>query len=156
MNSKIEKKMSQNISKDFNDTPKVNAVIYSRVSSESDRQDNQRQTSELLEYANRMGYNIVNIYEEKVSGLKRNSERPIFSRMLDDIDNSIMTNECKIEKILVWELSRIGRGVLQSLQNIQLLNEKKVCLFIKNFNLETLNDDKSPNSLSMFMVQILF
>ena len=156
MNSKIEKKMYQNISKDFNDTPKVNAVIYSRVSSESDRQDNQRQTSELLEYANRMGYNIVNIYEEKVSGLKRNSERPIFSRMLDDIDNSIMTNECKIEKILVWELSRIGRGVLQSLQNIQLLNEKKVCLFIKNFNLETLNDDKSPNSLSMFMVQILF
>jgi DNA invertase Pin-like site-specific DNA recombinase len=156
MNSKIKQNLSQKISKDFNDTPKVNAVIYSRVSSISDRQDNQRQTSELLEYANRMGYNIVNIYEEKVSGLKRNSERPIFSKMLDDIDNSIMTNECKIEKILVWELSRIGRGVLQSLQNIQLLNEKKVCLFIKNFNLETLNDDKSPNSLSMFMVQILF
>jgi len=156
MESKNKQNLSQKISKDFNDTPKVNAVIYSRVSSESDRQDNQRQTSELLEYANRMGYNIVNIYEEKVSGLKRNSERPIFSKMLDDIDNSIMTNECKIEKILVWELSRIGRGVLQSLQNIQLLNEKKVCLFIKNFNLETLNDDKSPNSLSMFMVQILF
>ncbi len=156
MESKNKQNLSQKISKDFNDTPKVNAVIYSRVSSESDRQDNQRQTNELLEYANRMGYNIVNIYEEKVSGLKRNSERPIFSKMLYDIDNSIMTNECKIEKILVWELSRIGRGVLQSLQNIQLLNEKKVCLFIKNFNLETLNDDKSPNSLSMFMVQILF
>lgn len=156
MNSKIKQNLSRKNTKDFNDTPKVNAVIYSRVSSMSDRQDNQRQTSELLEYANRMGYNIVNIYEEKVSGLKRNSEKPIFSKMLDDIDNSIMTNECKIEKILVWELSRIGRGVLQSLQNIQLLNERKVCLFIKNFNLETLNDDKSPNSLSMFMVQILF
>ncbi|MBX9779867.1 MAG: recombinase family protein [Chitinophagaceae bacterium] len=156
MESKNIQNLSQKISKDFNDTPKVNAVIYSRVSSESDRQDNQRQTSELLEYANRMGYNIVNIYEEKVSGLKMNSEKPIFSKMLDDIDNSIITNECKIEKILVWELSRIGRNVLQSLQNIQLLTDKKVGLYIKNFNLETLNEDYSPNSLSMFMVQILF
>jgi DNA invertase Pin-like site-specific DNA recombinase len=94
--------------KDLNDTPKVNAVIYSRVSSESDRQDNQRQTRELSEYALRMGYNIVNIYEEKVSGLKKNIDRPIFSKMLDDIDNSIAQSENKIEKILIWELSRIG------------------------------------------------
>jgi DNA invertase Pin-like site-specific DNA recombinase len=32
----------------------------------------------------------------------------------------------------------------------------KVGIYIKNFNLETLNEDKTPNSLSMFMVQILF
>ena len=67
-----------------------------------------------------------------------------------------LAKEGSIDKILVWELSRIGRSVLQSLQNIQLLHDLKVGLYIKNFNLETLNEDKTPNSLSMFMVQILF
>ena len=34
----------------------INAVIYSRVSSESERQDTERQTNELIDYAHRMGY----------------------------------------------------------------------------------------------------
>jgi DNA invertase Pin-like site-specific DNA recombinase len=126
------------------------AVIYSRVSSEGNRQDTERQTNELIEYANRMGYKLVEVYEEKVSGYKKNEDRPIFSRMLKEIDKG------EIDKVLVWELSRIGRSVIQSLQNIQLLTDKKVSIYIKNFNLETLNDDKTPNTLSMFMVQILF
>ena len=126
------------------------AVIYSRVSSEGNRQDTERQTTELVEYANKMGYELVEVYEEKVSGYKKNEDRPIFSRMLEEIERGT------IDKVLVWELSRIGRSVIQSLQNIQLLTDKKVSIYIKNFNLETLNDDKTPNSLSMFMVQILF
>ena len=128
----------------------INAVIYSRVSSDSERQDTQRQTTELKEYGNRVGYNIVEVYEEKVSGYKKNEQRPIFSKMLEDIKAN------QIDKVLVWELSRIGRSVLQSLQNIQTLHDMKVGIYIKNFNLETLNDDKTPNNLSMFMIQILF
>lgn len=126
------------------------AVIYSRVSSEGNRQDTERQTNELIEYANKMGYELVEVYEEKVSGYKKNEDRPIFSKMLEEIEKGT------IDKVLVWELSRIGRSVIQSLQNIQLLTDKRVSIYIKNFNLETLNDDKTPNSLSMFMVQILF
>jgi DNA invertase Pin-like site-specific DNA recombinase len=126
------------------------AVIFSRVSSEGNRQDTERQTTELIEYADKMGYELIGVYEEKVSGFKKNEDRPVFSKMLDDLESQ------KIDKVLVWELSRIGRSVIQSLQNIQLLTDKKVSIYIKNFNLETLNDDKTPNSLSMFMVQILF
>ena len=126
------------------------AVIYSRVSSEGNRQDTERQTKELIEYANKMGYEIVGIYEEKISGYKKNEDRPIFLKMLEEIEKG------GIEKALIWELSRIGRNVIQSLNNIQLFTDKKVSIYIKNFNLETLNDDKTPNALSMFMVQILF
>lgn len=128
----------------------IHAVIYSRVSSESERQDTERQTNELKDYAHRMGYTVVNTYEEKVSGFKKNEQRPVFRKMLEDIETN------NIDKVLVWELSRIGRSVLQSLQNIQTLHDRKVGIYIKNFNLETLNEDKTPNSLSMFMVQILF
>jgi DNA invertase Pin-like site-specific DNA recombinase len=128
----------------------IHAVIYSRVSSDSERQDTERQTNELKDYAHRMGYKIIDVYEEKVSGFKKNEQRPVFTKMLQDIKTN------NIDKVLVWELSRIGRSVLQSLQNIQLIHDLKVGLYIKNFNLETLNEDKTPNSLSMFMVQILF
>lgn len=128
----------------------IKAVIYSRVSSEGNRQDTERQTKELIDYANKMGYELVGVYEEKVSGFKKNEDRPIFSKMLEEIEKG------NIDKCLVWELSRIGRGVISSLQNIQLLTDKKVSIYIKNFNLETLNEDKTPNALSMFMVQILF
>ena len=128
----------------------IKTVIYSRVSSESERQDTERQTKELQQYAKRMNYEVVQVFGEKVSGFKKNDQRPVFSKMLE------MAKEGSIDKILVWELSRIGRTVLQSLQNIQLLHDLKVGLYIKNFNLETLNEDKTPNSLSMFMVQILF
>ena len=128
----------------------IKTVIYSRVSSESERQDTERQTKELQQYAKRMNYEVVEVFEEKVSGFKKNDQRPVFSKMLE------LAKEGSIDKILVWELSRIGRSVLQSLQNIQLLHDLKVGLYIKNFNLDTLNEDKTPNSLSMFMVQILF
>jgi DNA invertase Pin-like site-specific DNA recombinase len=106
----------------------INAVIYSRVSSESERQDTERQTSELIDYAHRMGYNINKVYEEKASGYKKNEDRPVFTKMLEDI------NANQIDKDLVWELSRIGRSVLQSLQNIQILHDMRVGIYIKNFN----------------------
>ncbi len=127
----------------------VNAVIYSRVSSVGTRQDTERQTNELTEYAARMGYNLVRIYEEKISGFKKLEDRPVLSEMLNDI------TKLRIDKVLTWELSRIGRNVIQGLSFIEELNSRKVSLFIKNYNLETLYEDKSINPLTMFMVQIL-
>lgn len=126
-----------------------NVVIYSRVSSTGDRQDTERQTNELKEYANRLKYNLCGIYEEKISGFKKNEDRPILSKMLMDIDKG------GIDKVLVWELSRIGRSVIQALNVIESFNQKKISLYIKNYNLETLNEDKSINPLTMFMIQIL-
>jgi len=128
----------------------VNAVIYSRVSSIGNRQDNERQTNELTEYAARMGYNLVGVYEEKISGFsKKNEERPMLTQMLKDIDRG------KIDKVLTWELSRIARNVIQGLTFIEELNSRKTALYIKNYNLETLYEDKSINPLTMFMIQIL-
>jgi DNA invertase Pin-like site-specific DNA recombinase len=122
-------------------------VIFSRVSTQA--QDYQRQTDELMNYAHQMSYNVVGIFEEKISGGKKNEERQELVRMIDFIKKN------KIQKVLTWELSRIGRNSLEVLQVIQMLNEYKVSLFIKNYNLETLNPDGTLNPLSQFMVQIL-
>lgn len=132
----------------------VNVVIFSRVSSTGDRQSTDRQTNELKEYAVRMGYNVVAVYEEKISGFKKNEERPVLSQLLYDIDNGINGN-IFFEKILTSEWSRITRTVAQGLSLIEHLLDRKISLYIQNYNLETLNPDKSVNPMTMFMIQIL-
>lgn len=125
----------------------INCVIFSRVSTLM--QDTDRQTEELKEYAVKMNYNLITVIEEQISGAKKNDERPELIKLMKLID------EGKVNKVLVWELSRLGRNVVEILQVIQIFNEKKVSLYIKNFSLETLNEDLKPNPLSMFMIQIL-
>ncbi len=132
----------------------VNVVIFSRVSSTGDRQSNDRQTNELKEYAQRMGYNLVGTYEEKISGFRKNEDRPVLNHLMNDIDNGI-DGKTQIDKMLTSELSRISRNVGSGLTFIEHLLARNVSLYIQNYNIETLNPDKSRNQLGMFMVQIL-
>ena len=105
---------------------KTKVVIFSRVSTLI--QDTLRQTEELKEYAERMNYQVLQIFEEKRSGTKKTSERPVLQSMLTYIENN------PVQKILIWELSRIGRNSLEVLQILNQCNAMKVSIFIKNFN----------------------
>ena len=125
----------------------MKVVIYSRVSTIT--QDYKRQTEELKEYARKMGYEVVSTFEEKISGAKNNEDRPKLMAMINFI------KENKIDKVLCWELSRIGRNTIEVLKTIKLLNDNCISLFIKNYNIETLNDKCEINPLSQFMIQIL-
>lgn len=125
----------------------MRVVIQSRVSTIV--QENKRQIDELKDYASMKGWEVVKVFEETISGAKKNDERPVLNEMID----YIKTN--KIDKVLCWELSRIGRNSLEVLKTIQLLNENCISLFIKNYNIETLNESGEVNPLSQFMVQIL-
>ena len=125
----------------------MKVVIYSRVSTIT--QDYKRQTEELKEYSQKMGFQVVKTFEEKVSGGKNNEDRPKLMEMI----NFIKENE--IDKVLCWELSRIGRNTIEVLKTIKLFNDNCISLFIKNYNIETLNDKCEINPLSQFMIQIL-
>ena len=125
----------------------MKVVIYSRVSTTI--QDYTRQTEELMEYARKMSYEVVGTFEEKVSGGKNNEDRPKLMEMID----FVKTNQ--VDKVLTWELSRIGRNTIEVLKTIKLLNDNCISLYIKNYNIETLNDKCEINPLSQFMIQIL-
>jgi DNA invertase Pin-like site-specific DNA recombinase len=127
----------------------IRVSVYTRISTDNGKQDTQRQVDELKEHALKMGYVVVKVYEERISGVKKNGDRPILLQMLKDSKSGLF------EKVLVWEISRLGRSVVESLNTIELLNKNKVSLFIKNYNLETLNQDGEENPLSKFMIQIL-
>jgi len=125
----------------------MRVVIYSRVSTQI--QDYKRQTEELKDYSHKMGYEVVKTFEEKISGGKNNEDRPKLMEMINFI------KENKIDKVLCWELSRIGRNTIEVLKTIKLLNDNCISLFIKNYNIETLDDKCNVNPLSQFMIQVL-
>ena len=61
----------------------MSAVIYARVSSTGDRQSTERQVLDLTDYATKNDLVVQHIYEEHISGAKRNVERPVLTECLD-------------------------------------------------------------------------
>lgn len=125
----------------------MKAVILARVS--TDKQEYNRQVVELTDYCDKMGYEVIRVFANKVSGAKKNEDRSEIMEMLAYIE------ENKIDKVCVLEISRLGRNTLEALKVIELLNEKKICLFIKNYNLETLDSKGNVNPITSLICTIL-
>ena len=125
----------------------MRVVILARVS--TDKQLYERQVVELTDHCSKMGYDVAKVFANKVSGTKRNEDRPEIVEMLQYIE------EHKIDKVCVLEISRLGRNTLEALKVIELLNEKKICLFIKNYNLETLDSKGNVNPITSLICTIL-
>ena len=123
-------------------------ALLVRVS--TDKQEYHRQIQELTDLCvSKMGWEVVKVFANKVSGAKRNEDRPEIMEMLSYIEQH------HIDKVCVLEISRLGRNTLEALKIIELLNEHKVCLYIKNYNLETLNPDGKPNPVASLITTIL-
>lgn len=127
----------------------MKAVIYARVSSTNGTQDYQRQINDLTQLGINNHLVIDRIFAEKISGAKKNQDRQELMKMIDYVN----TNQ--IDKVLVTELSRLGRDTLQVLQSIEILNQNKISLFIQNYNIETLTPEKDINPMSQFLITIL-
>lgn len=125
------------------------AVIYARVSSESDRQDTSRQIEDLKRYANQQNMEVVNIYEEHISGAKKNEERVVLTECLEYCRNN------SVEYLLLSELSRLGRSTLQVLKSLDILHEAKVSVYIQNLGLYTLQKDGKVNPIVSILITIL-
>ena len=113
----------------------MRAVILARVS--TNQQDYDRQIVELKQYlGEQMGWEICNVFTNKISGAKKNEDRQEIIDMLAYIEQH------QIDKVCVLDISRLGRNTLEALKVIEKLNEKGICLYIKNYNLETIVDGK--------------
>lgn len=125
------------------------AVIYARVSSSNDRQDTSRQIEDLKKYAILQDIEIVNIFQEHISGAKKIEERQILGECLE---------YCKRESVnilLLSELSRLGRSTLQVLRSLDILHESKVSVYIQNLGLYTLQPNGEVNPIASIMVTVL-
>ena len=126
---------------------KDKVVILARVS--TNKQDYDRQVVELTEYCNRVGWEVTEVFANKVSGAKAVEERAEIVDMIEYIKANA------IQRVVVLEISRLGCNTLEALKVIQTRNENGVSLYIKNYNLETLNPDGKPNPVASLITTIL-
>ena len=89
-----------------------------------------------MAYCQQQGWSIEKIFANKVSGAKSNEERTEIMELVE----YVKTHD--IDRVCVLEISRLGRNTLEALKVIQLLNEHGICLYVKNYNLETIVDGR--------------
>lgn len=122
-------------------------ILLVRVS--TDRQEYRRQINELKDFCAKMNWDIVGTFANKVSGAESIEKRTEITEMIE----FVRTNDVK--RVVCIEISRLGRNTLEALKVIQILNENKVSLYIKNYSLETLNNDGSVNPVASLICTIL-
>lgn len=125
------------------------AVIYARVSSNNDRQDTTRQIEDLRKYAVSQNIEIVNVFQEHISGAKKNEERQVLTDCLE------YCTQHSVNYLLLSELSRLGRSTLQVLRSLETLHEAKVSVYIQNLGLYTLQADGKVNPIVSILTTLL-
>lgn len=127
----------------------MKAAIYARVSSTNDRQSTDRQVIDLRNYAERNNIEVVKVYEEHISGAKRNEERPILCECLDYcIGNGV-------DMLLISELSRLGRNVDEVLANVKRCKDNNLNIFFQKENLSIFQPDGSKNPFLNIFISVL-
>lgn len=127
----------------------MKAVIYARVSSTTDRQNTERQIADLTKYAEYKGMEISKVFEEKISGAKKNSERPVFVEAM---------NFCKVNKVdilLVSELSRLGRNAFEVLETVKQLVDEGINLYMQKEQFTLLDEEGKPSMFAPIMIATL-
>lgn len=120
-------------------------AIYCRVSSA--RQDAARQVQELTEHAQRQGYHVVATYTETVSATRRQARQRVELQKL-----LALARTGTIRKVLVSEMSRIGRKLSETVSVVEELMALKVSVWAKNSGLETLLPTGRRNSAAMLVL----
>lgn len=125
------------------------AVIYSRVSSITERQNTERQIADLTIYAEKNDYIVSNVFSEHISGAKKNEERIV---LCECIEYCLSNN---IDTLLLSELSRLGRSTLQVLKSLEILHNHNVNVYIQNLGLNTLNLDRNINPIVSILITVM-
>ena len=128
----------------------MKAIIYARVSSKDDkRQNTERQVADLADYAIRNGLEVVEVYEEHISGAKRNEERAVLTECI----HYAVTN--RVEIVLFSELSRCGRAVWEVLDTIRTLKDNGINAYFQKEGLSLFSADGKENPYLAVMVSVL-
>jgi len=121
-------------------------VIFVRVSKRE--QNYQRQIEDLREVAHSQRVEIITEISEKISGAKDNIERSGLQELL------ALAKSGEIDKVLVQEVSRLGRSTVEVLKVLEELTQLGVSVYVQNFGIETLKKGKR-NPIAQFMFTLL-
>ena len=127
----------------------MKAVIYARVSSSGDRQNTDRQVSDLTAYAVGMSYEVCEVFTEHVSGAKKNQDRPVLQKCME------YCKQNSIDILLISELSRLGRNAFEVLASVKELLDCGINLFMQKEQMTLLDGEGKPSMIAPVMIAIL-
>jgi site-specific DNA recombinase len=125
-------------------------VIYARVS-DKDKQDEQSQINELKKVCQIENWYHVDTFSEKISGAVISGEREKLSGLIDFVENPMN----KIDGILVWEISRLGRRISDIATLLERFHSKKIFIYSKKDRLKTLTDDGTIDTSATLLIHIM-
>jgi DNA invertase Pin-like site-specific DNA recombinase len=96
----------------------MNTVGYIRVSTED--QCTEKNKADILMFAHKNGLGIVNFVEEKVSGKKSWKDRKICS---------VISSMGEKDNLIVPELSRLGRSMLEIMEILSIAKQKNINIY---------------------------
>lgn len=122
----------------------VPVAILVRVSTL--QQETDRQVSELTAYATAQGYDVVEVCQEKVSGMADESARHGLHRV------EALARAGAVKKVLVHEVSRLARRNSVAHGFVETLGDLGVSLYWHQQGIETLlpNGKRNPAAAIMF------
>ena len=127
----------------------MKAVIYARVSSTGERQNTERQVKDLSDYALYKQMNVRKVFEEHISGAKKNEELPVLCEAI------AYCKENGISTLLVSELSRMGRNAFEVLASVKELLDSGINLYIQKEQFNLIGDDGKPSLFAPIMLATL-
>ena len=122
-------------------------VIYARVSSIGERQDTERQVTDLQRYAAASEMEIVKVYQEKASGAT--VDRPELASCVEFLKGG------GAQQLLVSELSRLGRSLRQVLEVVEDLTAAGVNIYFQDHRMNTLKEDGTPDPITKMLISML-
>lgn len=131
---------------------KQTAIIFCRCSSSgylTNRQDTTRQVEDLKAYAEYAKLNVVRVFEEHISGGKKNNERPILQEAIE------FCKQEQIDFLLCNSLDRIGRNAFEVLETVKELIDNKINLYMQKEQFTLLDEEGKPSLFAPVMIATL-
>jgi len=121
-------------------------ALYCRVSTSTKDQTTENQLRELTDYCDRMGYEVVKVYEDEVSGAKSREKRPAYNQMCKDAFLK------KFDTIIGWDVSRFGRSMKEFVSFLSDMDEKGIGVIAVKNGLDT---SSSSGRMMMKLIGVL-
>jgi DNA invertase Pin-like site-specific DNA recombinase len=123
----------------------MRAALYLRVSTTDQTTSNQER--ELRAVAERLGHEIVGVYEDNgISGAKGRDRRPAFDRLCQDATRR------RFDIVMAWSVDRLGRSLQDLVAFLAEIHASRVELYLHQQGVDT----TTPAGRAMFQMLGVF
>jgi DNA invertase Pin-like site-specific DNA recombinase len=127
----------------------LNAKVCLLLRVSSEKQDTDRQLLELTGFCKDRNFEIVRTISSKISGSRSGADRPDLVKLFE------AAREKEFSKVLVTEISRLGRKAKDIRSTIDRLHEQKISIVFKNFGgIESLDDQGHETFITNIIISI--